>query len=149
MRNKKYIIIFIIFILFSCDKSNDYDVDISNLRDRLIDIDDKINSINLDIDLLQTKINNQSKELGMISGYEKSDQNNEKSKLKRKKDQFVDPEALFKKTYKTKRISEDGCALIDLSAFFILPLYSVPILISFACQVTIFDRRSFASQFCT
>ena len=96
---------------------HDYNIDISNLQDRLIGIEDKINNINLEINLLKTRIEKQSKQLNLINNNSKETKElKSKAKIKQQKRQFVDPEVLFKKVYKTKRISKDSCALVDITS---------------------------------
>ena len=102
-------------ILFSCSEKNEYDIDISNLQDRLIGIEKKINNINSDINLLRKKIQKQSHHLTKVKHSEENNHTKNKLKVKKRGTQFVDPEALFKKTYKAKKISKGSCYLINVT----------------------------------
>ena len=120
MRDKSYIIFIICFLLFSCNKNNDNDVAIFDLENRLANLNNQINSINLDINRLDSLISNELKIFKLLADSTLTldikylTANNLDSSIKKEPINLIDPEILFKQKYAISSLSVLTCTLRNI-----------------------------------
>jgi len=101
-------------LLFACTETNDYDVAISDLENRLVKLNNQISSLNLDINRLDSTINNELKLLTDSTfrlTNNLSNMNEVDSIDKYKEVQFINPEELFKEKFTISSLSVLTCTL--------------------------------------
>ena len=104
-------------LLFACTETNDYDVAISDLENRLVKLNNQISSLNLDINRLDSTINNQLKLLTDSTfrlTNNLSNMNEVDSIDKYKKIHFINPEELFKEKFTISSLSVLTCTLRNI-----------------------------------
>ena len=128
MRDKIYVIFFALF-LFSCVENSDNNVAVSNLEQRLAELNNQINSINLDISRLDSTINNELRALKLLSdstfklAANYSEIKKDKKLVKEEKINFINPEKLFKEKYNISSLSVLTCTLRDIDKNQIVRFY--------------------------
>ena len=128
MRDKVYIT-FLILFLFSCYENSDNDVAVSDLEQRLAELNNQINSINLDISRLDSTINNELRALKLLSDSTfKLAANYSKIKKEQKlvieeKINFINPEKLFNEKFNISSLSVLTCTLRDIDKNQIIRFY--------------------------
>ena len=107
-------------LLFACTETNDYDVAISDLENRLVKLNNQISSLNLDINRLDSTINNELKILKLLTDStfrltnNLSNMNEVDSIDKYQETQFINPEELFKEKFTISSLSVLTCTLRNI-----------------------------------
>ena len=125
---QKTLIFFITLLLSSCFDEKNYDVEISNIDDRLIMLNDQLSSINSDIINLDIRISNLLNQSIQSSIYTDNDSldNNQKisigenlsdlgTKINNNLPVVVDAELIFKDNYSISSLSVLTCVLRNIS----------------------------------
>ena len=114
---KLYIIPIISIFLFSCNfENNNNDVAISNLEDRLVELNNQILNLNLDISRLDSSINNQLLIIRLLtdSSFILPYNNSETETSVNEDTVSIDPEKLFKEKFSISSLSVLTCTLKNI-----------------------------------
>ena len=123
VRFKSYTIFIISIFLFSCNLDNNNDVAISNLEDRLVELNNQISSLNLDINRLDSIITNQLTIIELLSDstFTMIDSNSDSNAIEsddliEEQDiNTINPEELFKEKFSISSLSVLTCTLRDIN----------------------------------
>ena len=116
-----YVFLTVSLLLFSCKQleyNDDYGVAISDLENRVAELNNQISSLNLDINRLDARINSQLDTIKFLSDSASKLENNNLNQIDSlvlDDVQIIDPEILFKDTYRIKTLSVLTCSFINMN----------------------------------